>query len=465
MRKLIFIVLACIIALFCAGCGSYTPPIILSPDENQTSPNPPEGDEGEDEGLVYTVSLRQENGRSYIPPVPIYAQWMNVDEDNNSVFTSQFNAAGIARATGLEGDYRVTLSNLPDGYAYDPNNGGAQYIATEDTPNISITIFRLKELSGVGDNLYMNCLSFSESGMYRITLNSKSQRLYFEFTPRTTGIYSVESCADISANEINPKLQPYTGTTQYKHPDPEVDGGGSSSSYTKNFKFERMIGNYEEGSPICFAVWAESNRGYPVTVDLMVVYAGDVPPVEFVKSVGPYYSGAKPSGNFHYMYENSPGGLLDASKVKLDWTDLNEDGVWQEGEGDGFYHVYDQTLYQSTNGFGPLVFMKISQPCELFEHMQTGTASPSIIQNLNMVFGDYNYVGFFDSYQSYIKFDGVHPVNVELQTFLQRLALYYRMFLDGIGNVESITGLSGNGASGLSSDEESQWLFACGVYR
>ena len=458
MKKFIFIILACVLAFFCAGCGTFRPPIILNPDD-QTTQSPEEGGSGtEDEGPVYTVALKQENGRTYIPPEPITAQWRSIEEGNSSVFTAEFNAAGIARATGLDGDYRITLSNLPDGYAYDPNNGGDGYIASSDNRNLSITIFRLKPLSGDGHTLYMNNLSMSEPGMYRVTLTSRTEKLYFELTPNTTGLYTIESCADISANEINPKLQFYEGTDQFKNPTDLVDGGGSSSTFTQNFKIQRTIGNGEVGAAICFAVWAESNRGYPVTVDIKITQT-DIPATQTIMPNGPYYDGAKPAGAFTYLYSDFGTNLADiGKKIKLDWDDKNGDGKWQEGEGDGFY----ETLYSSTNGYGPMLYVKVSRPIQLFQEIiepdRDGIQRAELV-NMTNVFNDYNYSAFFTAYMDYLNTpDGAHPVNAEIMLFLQRYALYFRLFLDGVGPAET-------SSYALRSDEESQWLFACGYYK
>ena len=67
-----------------------------------------------------------------------------------------------------------------------------------------------------------------------------------------------------------------------------------------------------------------------------------------------------------------------------------------------------------------------------------------------------NYTSFIhDYYANYVNADGCYPVTEELKAFLMDYATSQAIFNDGDGLAE---------LAGYNSDEESQWLFACGYY-
>ena len=120
MRKLIAIFLTMIAVFGLAACGTPQDPsgggsTVLPDDGEQT---PPGGTETE---LTFTVTLMLD-GERYIPETEIFAVW----SDGISEYSAPFEK-GIARTSGLDGEYLVTLSEVPTEaggrtFTYDPNS-------------------------------------------------------------------------------------------------------------------------------------------------------------------------------------------------------------------------------------------------------------------------------------------------------------------------------------------------------
>ena len=63
-------------------------------------------------------------------------------------------------------------------------------------------------------------------------------------------------------------------------------------------------------------------------------------------------------------------------------------------------------------------------------------------------------------YSGHVNGDGAYPVNKELRQFLQDYAVAQRLFNDGNGFAE----WPAPDGPAYNSDEDSQWLYACGLY-
>ena len=110
---------------------------------------------------------------------------------------------------GLDGDYNVTLSSVPAGYAYDPN----AYIATNDNRKIIIDMYDLNMLHGSGTGLY-ECYQIMETGVYTVTVSNENDLDYIQFAPQKNGVYTVESWVNIVDDDVNPICMAYLGTSQ-----------------------------------------------------------------------------------------------------------------------------------------------------------------------------------------------------------------------------------------------------------
>ena len=93
------------------SCSEYRPPV--SPGGGNDSDNESSGGGSTEGGEgAFTVSIRY-NGEQYIPKASakMKARWT----DGFSAYVADFGEDGKASTTGLDGDYQVTLENLPEG--------------------------------------------------------------------------------------------------------------------------------------------------------------------------------------------------------------------------------------------------------------------------------------------------------------------------------------------------------------
>lgn len=494
MKKFLLILLSFVLVLFCVGCGgTYTPPIITPPSDSgeQGGDNP--GNPGTEDELVFTVQLVNEDGSMYTPTQLIEARFLA--EDGNSMFEAKFNSRGLASAVGPDGEYRVSLSNLPEDYTYNPNDN----YTDNDHRNITIEMLHIiTPRAGNGSDRYNNrgCYEIDESGTYRAVIEAKGTVMpgsvndvsggandslmggkFYEFSPQQPGEYFIESLCDVITNQVNPVLHYYSGSSQWKQYDQTKDGGGRSSTYTKNFNF--IVPPAETGNVWTFLITADTLGEYPVYVDFTIkqLSAGIQEPETInIEARGPFLK-QEERGNIHYFYED---GLLDSSKVAL-----NPD--------DGFYHLYDA----QTKEYGALVYATLTKPSRYFLNYP-GDGGPEPIDDAFLhsnyfhpewaesghlhafslrfykttadgsFYRDYhNFISVYTGYDQtgeqvkpgYCNEDGAHPVNEELKTFLMDYALAADggrgMFYDGNGLAEDL---------GMNAGEGSQWLFCCGYY-
>ena len=448
--KCLALVLLAVLSLSMTACGTYIDP---SAPGSGNSPNSPSTG---DDAPLFTVDLMLD-GRKYSPPIEMYAQWRG----DNGIYSAKFDSVGHAEIRGLDGDYHVTLSKVPDGFTYDCNG----YTVSNYNRSIEIEMLQIIPTTGAGSGMYSS-IKINKLGTYRTRLTSKSHAVFYEYMPLMQGRYSVQSWVDISENEINPIMEVYGGTSQFKFFLRTQDGGGMSSTYTKNFKLELELTSDMVGNVWTFQVHADCRSGiYPIDVDFTIKYEDDYKSdngvYENYYATGPFYDSEQHgtvSGRPSYIFD-STGGILDASRVKL-----NSD--------DRFYHVYDETLYASSGGYGPILFAYLNKDSRLIS-----TASGKGFLD-DYICGWLRYGGkrywwqiksvlpngtevwttdpncFIMQYVNH-GVDGGHPVTEEIKEFLQGWALSQSYFNDGNGWAE---------AAGLKSNEENQWLFNCYYY-
>ena len=104
--------------LLLSACGEYNPAVILPGNNRDTEADTSadgvvtdeNGDIDED---PFTVTLKV-GDEVYIPSEehPISVQW----NDGYSVHTAPIGQDGVARVGGLDGDYRIRLTSIPEGY-------------------------------------------------------------------------------------------------------------------------------------------------------------------------------------------------------------------------------------------------------------------------------------------------------------------------------------------------------------
>ena len=284
MKRIIAFILVMLLVLSMISCGgdvvessSSTTPSSSDTSTTDSSKNDDTNDkDDEDEEIVFRVYLEY-NGEAFTSSsdVPIVVTW----SDGISYVNANVDKDGMASVIGLDGDYDVTLKNLPEGYTYNPNI----YRATNDTPEIVIDIYKLGTSKGSGTGVYSpNRKVLTKTSMYRATLTSDNQKIYFEFAPKASGTYTIESWLPITDDKINPKIDVYSSNSAAPMFQYTLDSGGAEGkNYTKNFKYEVYIADEMislSGGQVVFifAIYttARNDKYYPVNVDFAVQYEG-----------------------------------------------------------------------------------------------------------------------------------------------------------------------------------------------
>lgn len=450
MKKILCVILTLLLLVTFAACGTYTPPADnKKPSQNGGGGGNGGGGSGGDTPTVdpdkfsVVVFCKDEGG---LPSLDgIYARWTS----RNDIHSAAFDENGIAYAEGLDGNYTVTLSAIPDGYTYNPN---ADNTATNSRKNVEIELLKITPTTGAGDSLYVqnvgpSAIRITHEGTYRTTLTSANHIVYYEYKPETNGKYSIMSWVNVTENEINPVLNYHSGSVGYKSGTPTTvyNDGGPYSTFTKNFNFELQLASDEvdegqQGNVWTFGIHADVVRGknYPVVVDFTIKLYDDYerPDESFVPvPVTGNLQSIRPNGTFRYNYQDTANRRLDSSRFVLD-------------PDDGYYHLASDP--------SKILFAIINKDCELFAPTDSGTGFMDTLIYGRLYFEGKNYMSFIDTYNRYCNADGAHPVTQELREFLQWYADFQKIFMDGNGIGE--TGLK------LQALEEDQWLFCCGYY-
>ncbi len=464
----------------------------------------------------FVVTLKAD-GLSYSPRMEMFAYW----SDGFSIYTSRFDENGVARIDGLDGDYRVTLSAVPNEYTYDPNTN----IATNDNRSIVVDLYTVNMLAGGGTGLY-DCYSFRKTGVYCATINSADDAIYFQYAPDGMGTYSIESWMDTTADNVNPYVDVYGGSSQYKFFMQTIDDGGPVGSYTINFVHEVQIAaeNISTGGQavFTFVVKAETkNDKYPVVITFAVKRNGDF---ELPEHLGGSGDGGKgmiaPTYDFNYFdataheyganysiaypeyqFGSTSTYVFDESRVKL----------WERSDGgDDFYHLYDEVAYAATDGYGPILYANITTKNRFidraFTQIEYDSSGNVVYNNLR----DYKHLiegvsatgrpghyycvstctchgnattGWaclegcatcrpectpcapellnFEGYQAYVNSDGMVPVTEDIRNFLLAYCQKQTFFYDGKGTLEDRP----VGGKYFQAVGDSGWLFGCAYYR
>ena len=516
MKKLICILLCLIFVLSLVACGEYTEGSTAS-RETMVTINPDDVDPDAQDTSTVTLKLNgmsiAENPGFYALylEMEIYAQWF----DGYTMVISKFDEQGVAVASGLDGDYTVTLSAVPGDYTYNING----HMTTNDNRRIEIDLYRILYGEGPGTDLYYPYVKeFSDTGVYEITIDSPEQVVLCRFAPGISGIYTIETWVSVAEDNINPQYDYYYGSVAAAYFGYTIDDGGTEGTYTKNIKDVRTVADDEIGNVFIFGIHATAKDGqYPIKVQLAVLRTGDMsdryPKVLMTPQENLHF--AKPgNGDFvNYWIPRSDGTyLLDESKCRL-WR--KEDG------GDGFYHIYDEELYAAHDGWGPTLYAQIAATdagtgttimgysLNILEWMGNGNNMLTLMDN-NTFYGYKQFIEGFASlasihdgwdgsnycvnncpchrddtapitwacesfcenchslctqvppelygepgYADAVNSDGVYPVTEELKVFLQLFAECHNLFCDGTGDAE---------AKGLASGQDSMWLWAVGYY-
>ena len=506
-RTALSLLLVLFVVFFCA-CASFNPALNNSSRDPNTVQQPELDDDPTND---FTVTLRL-NEQPYVPTTAINVYWRN----SYDIYIAPVDENGVARIDGLDdsydASYKVTLSNVPYGYAYDPN----AYVATNTSRAVVIDMYDLNVVRGTGNGLY-NCYEMSGTGVYSVTVTEPGDSEFFEFAPETRGTYTEESWVDVNDDGVNPIATAYYGSSNYKYSPYRVKDEGPCGSYTRNFIHtiniaSQMISSSGGGQQtFTFEITAEPKNGiYPITLSFAIKRNGDFD-LNSVKSTWMIPKADWSNFDFNAFKALAGGNIKGAETLYPNTTDswiFNEDN-YKINPVDGVYRVYDETKYAATNGYGPILVAYISTPCRFLDKPFTLIESESKALTVN---GTDNYKQFIEGYESvasggfycvsncpchknssspikacpldengnkcancnvhctpcirelyqnpncyaaWCNADGVAPVTKELAEFLQKFAITQRYFADGDGWAER---------SGIDAYEDSQWLFACGYY-
>ena len=191
-------------------------------------------------------------------------------------------------------------------------------------------------------------------------------------------MYSIESWIDITEDNINPYVDVYYGSSQWKAYEKTINDGGAVGSYTINFVHNVQIAaeNISAGgqATYTFVVKAESkNNKYPITVTFAVKRDGEFE-LQRPGNSGTAQGIKVPEFDFStYEPNDHEGETLVNPEYRLDNTniyvlDQNRFKLWEKSKGgDGFYHLYDKEKYADTDGYGPILYAYITKPCRFID--------------------------------------------------------------------------------------------------
>lgn len=472
--KVLAILLACLtVAWCCAGCGmgtylengKKTPSTDIGGEVKPPDvPDKPPVDDSH-----YTATLYF--GSEVFTPtedMDITVVWRS----KNDVVRVPLGADGKADAGALDGTYSVYLSGLPSEYTYDPNG----YTATADERKTVILLTSVrKPESGNGSNMYVNggCFTVRDDGTYRADVAREGAALFYEYKPRSAGVYAIESWINIYDDEINPLFHLYGGNVGSKWFLRTLDGGGAAADggFTKNFRYEFSVSASEVGNACTFAVGAISkSQEYPLYVDFAITYLGDYTSsyADIRPQAAKQARGKTPERKTgeQFVYADMGTKLYDASKFRV-------------SPNTGRYHVYDESEYADNPfgygvGFGPMLLCDIRGKLpaygvvdSLYSSISVGPNGSNYLILYNMwieaeqKFAAFDYTNFIRvDYNAVCNSEGKCYVTEELRAFLQKFAENHSLYTDGVG-----PGMDTPEEAGYSANQDALWLFACGFYK
>lgn len=514
MRRIICLLLVLLLVFSLSACGEYVEGSVATRD-TYVEIDPGGVDVNAQDTSTVTLKLNgmpiKENPSFYALylEMDIYAQWT----DGHTMVVSKFDEEGVAVATGLDGDYSVTLSDVPGDYTYNING----YTTTNDNRRIELDLYRILYGDGPGTDVYYPYIKeLSDQGVYEITIDSPDQVVLCRFAPGVSGIYTIESWVSVAEDNINPQYDYWYGSPAWAVYGYTIDDGGAEGTYTKNFKDVRSVSEAELGNVFIFGIHASAKDGqYPIKVQVAVLKTGEleerynkvfVVPQENLRQALDHKDADGNSLFTYYWQSRGTSNLLDSEKCRL-WR--TEDG------GDGYYHIYDEELYAANGGWGPTLYAQITSTTIMeyalngVEWMGNGNNMLTLTEN-GVFYGYKQFIEGFESlitihppwegsnycvnncpchkddpapivwacetfceqchstctqvlpelygtpgYADAVNSDGVYPVTEELQRFLQLFAECHNLFCDGTGDAE---------ANGLISDQDSMWLWCVGYY-
>ncbi len=501
--KILIVALAVLLlAVFFAGCGEYKPPANTG-DNPTVTPGPEDPvkpiDPDVPETEYFTATLTDHNGfpftsADYKLITEQQAQWTEITDGRPKVYRARFDEKGVAKVSGLDGDFNVTLvmtESFKSLYAYNPNpvedegKVTGELIATNYNKDVNVRLYKLMPMGKKGemtfsDNSRRSYITLEETGAYAYELKSRDDRQMFYFVPQVSGEYSFVTMMDVTEDEINPIVDLHCGQAgYYMNAIPELtkDDGGAEGNFTKNVYLKYFLPEDEAGGSNCLAfnLYSKSEKpdAYPLTIYFLLQKDNEftarptpenteVPVTEdFTKTP------ATPDGTFRFVGEYDPANRVSNTRHILNQKTVKYNDP--KNGGDGYYYYLNPAtndFYRETDGsvsaqYRLYVKIKLTNPIMAEPFTGPNVSLYHIAQKYGMPEKNYhNFINGTNGYAAHCNGDGAYPVNEELKQFVQDYAVSQRMFNDGNGWAE----WSPPDGPGYNSDEDSQWLFACGVY-
>lgn len=482
-KRLIGTILALFMIFSATSCVEY------KGNDSSSSPTTSGGVTDEANDGYFSVRLTY-NGSPFTQTSGMQAHW----SDGSSIHTAAFEN-GVAKIAGLDGDYTVTIDGLPIILFYDPN---AQR-ASNDNQDITIPLYTVTETDpkqkGTGE---YDCITVSEPGLYMTELSDRTDKVFYEFTPRMSGTYTIETIMSTTENKVNPKFGVYNGTTVAKYFQYYLDDGGECGVYTRNPRYTIQVANGNVGMAYTFSVLAEQRDGeYPISVYVLIRYDGEYDPPALDKSIVVPDQTAllnrgeitdawiKQHNNVTTLGEKQYPEIAIAGTTSARRFDSSLFGL-SDVEGEDFYRMYNEATGKYD---GPVLYAQITASHRFFAANQGSSVSFGNVESvsgtsvLSLSNGKENYKLFIEGGAACVaqhvvgmehcgnlkglsdmidNRDGVYPVTEEVRSFLQKFADKERYFSDGQGWAET-TATSDFGYK-IYAAEKDMWLFACCYY-
>ncbi len=394
------------------------------------------------QNTFFQVQLTLDEGEEMPPLDGVQAVWTG----KSNVYTAPFDQGGLATSDKPDGEYAVTLSKTPEGYTYDPN----VYRVSNASKKVEITLYKIREMTGNGAMTDSGCFKLPSAGTYRFTFEKPEQRFGFTFVPTLQGTYRFSTMMDVTANEITASF--YKHAVQFINPQELTDTQGAiTNTYTKNFIVNVDMAEDEISQAHYFSIQIHSlsEHVFPINVDMRLERLADyVRPNDWeIVETPDIPQTPEVIGKAFELIGLEHGRVLDQRYV----GSYSQEGTFTPLIGsDGYYRVDKGAANVDDN---PILYAKLEGT--IAGILETGMNDPQLRKKCGNVKKDYD--AFYNAHLAKVNSEGCVPVTNELKEFLYNLSVSNQYFWDGNGWAET------NG--GYQSDEESQWLFACGYYK
>lgn len=484
-KRIIGVLLAFLTAFSATSCVEYK-----GNESSSSASSVFDGEIDEANDGYFSVRLSYKN-EPFTQTSGMHAYW----SDGSSIHAADFEN-GVAKIAGLDGDYTVTIDGLPIILFYDPNS----HRASNDEQDITIDLYTVTETDPKqkGTNEYTDSIKVSEPGLYQTTIEERLHKIFYEFTPRVSGTYTIETIMSTQENKVNPRFDVYTGTRVAKYFAYTLDDGGESGVYTRNPRYQVSVAKGNVGMAYTFSVTAEQRDGiYPTDVYFLIRYEGTYNPPALDKSIiVPDQNALISRGTITDAWIKEHDNLASLGELQYPEIKISETATdrrfdsdlfgLSSNEGEDFYRMYNE----STGKYdGAVLYAQITKSHRFFAANQGASVSFVNVEAtsgtgvLSLSNGKENYKLFIEGGAACVaqnvvgmencgdlkglsdmvnNSNGLYPVTEELRSFLQKFAEKERYFSDGQGWAET-TAKSDLGYN-IYAAEKDMWLFACCYY-